>query len=252
MIDAITEQEIHSRQLYIAKAVFDLCDKRGIHCFLVGGSLLGAVKEGSILQGDKDVDIGMLREDYERFVKIASELPDDLKFLEARSDNSYNWLFAKVYQKHTKLIVKEPPLFGPSTGIYVDICPYDYVDEKAEEGQRKNAKLYKWLMLLKGQPSRKSIKLSLIGMASRLIGREKIIYQFAHGYPKSDKVANLIGGTAKDWFYLKEIEGMGKVEMNDIQFNAPDWKRYLDENYPGWRDSDMSRNELDGYEVEFE
>lgn len=252
MIDAAAEREIHGRQLYIARSVFDLCEKHGIRCFLVGGSLLGAVKEGSILQGDKDVDIGMLREDYERFVKIASELPHDLGFLEARSDDSYNWLFAKVYQRGTKLTPKEPPLFGPTTGVYVDICPYDYVDEKAEKKQRKTAKLYKWFMLLKGKPSRKSIKLSLVALAGGIVSREKIIKTFAKGYPESDRVANLIGGTAKDWFYQSEIDDMGKVVMNDTQFSAPKWERYLDVNYPDWKSNDMSRSKLNEYEVEFE
>lgn len=252
MIDVATEQVIHSRQLYIAKSIFYLCDRYGIRCFLVGGSLLGAVKGGTILRGDKDVDIGMLREDYERFVSVASELPDDLIFLEARVDPTYNWLFAKVYQRGTKLIPNEVPLFGPSTGIYVDICPYDYVDEKAEGRQRKTAKLYKWFMLLKGQPSRKSIKLSLLGMAGRLINRAMIVDKFANGYSKSDRVANLIGGTSKDWFYLDEIRDGQQVEMNGARFYTPEWKRYLDENYPGWQNNDMSRTEMDEYEVEFE
>ena len=133
LIDQKAEQEIHKRQLYITQAVFDLCERHHIQCFLVGGSLLGAVKEQGVLKGDKDVDIGMLREDYERFCKMTSELPDDLCFCEARSDDSYNWLFAKVYQKGTKLIPKEVPMFGPATGIYVDINPYDYVSEDEEK-----------------------------------------------------------------------------------------------------------------------
>lgn len=142
VIDQETERLIHERQIYITQAVFELRERHAISCFLVGGSLLGAVKEQNILQGDKDVDIGMLREEYEPFLSFTDELPDDLYILEARKNASYNWLFAKVCQKGSRLQPKETPLFGPITGIYVDIHPYDPVsmDEKKTKKDYRRGK----------------------------------------------------------------------------------------------------------------
>lgn len=254
IIDQKAEQEIHKRQLYITQAVFDLCKKHNIQCFLVGGSLLGAVKELSILKGDKDVDIGMLREDYERFCKVASELPDDLSFLEARTNASYNWLFAKVYQKGTKLIPKDTPLFGPSTGIYVDINPYDYVseDEKKRKAEFKQAKLKKWFMLLKGKPAKKNLRLVLMSILGKTQSREKLIKYFSGGQQKTGIVQNIVGGTEKDWFTVEEVADLQMVNMGGSSFPAPIYTRYLDTNYPGWQEKDMSRTELDEFEVEYE
>lgn len=44
IIDLNAEREIRNRQLYITQAVFALCERHGIRCFPVGGSLPGAVK----------------------------------------------------------------------------------------------------------------------------------------------------------------------------------------------------------------
>lgn len=254
VIDQKAEQEIHRRQLYITQAVFDLCGKYGIRCFLVGGSLLGAVKEQRILKGDKDVDIGMLREDYEKFCKVADELPADLYFLEARTDSSYNWLFAKVYQRGTKLNPKTTPLFGSMTGIYVDINPYDYVseNEKIRLAEYKKAKLKKWFMLLKGKSTGNSIKLKLVKLLGATQNREKLINYFANGQKKTGIVQNIVGGTKKDWFTVEEISKLMLVKLNGYDFPAPVWDRYLETNYPGWKIKDMGRSALDEFEVEYE
>lgn len=104
MVTKENEKEIRKRQLHITEEIFRFCQEKNIRCFLTGGSLLGAIKLHQIIPGDKDVDIGMLREDYEKFLAVSHELPKDLEIIEARKSASYNWLFAKVFQKGTQLI----------------------------------------------------------------------------------------------------------------------------------------------------
>ena len=68
----------------IQKKVFEqleqfiyICEKWDIKYFLVCGSALGAVKYRGFIPWDDDVDVAMLRDDYERFLKIApKELPN--------------------------------------------------------------------------------------------------------------------------------------------------------------------------------
>lgn len=254
MINQKVEQEIHKRHLYITQSVFDLCELYNIRCFLVGGSLLGAVKVGSILPGDKDVDIGMLREDYERFIALESELPDDLCLLEASRTVDYNWLFAKIYQKGTRLKQKDSSFWYDNIGIYVDIIPYDCVSATKikRELEYKKAKLIKWSLLLKEKPLGSGLEYKIASIIGKVQSRESMIRYFSERKRKTSVVQNIVGGTNKDWFTMQEIENLQKVSLSDHIFEAPFYRRYLNLNYPGWEFQNMSRSELNKYEVEFE
>ncbi len=53
--------------LGILKKIIDICDKVGVNYYLAYGSLIGAVRHGGFIPWDDDLDIVMLRPDYEVF-----------------------------------------------------------------------------------------------------------------------------------------------------------------------------------------
>ena len=72
----ITVRDVQLRLLEILKDIDALCQKHNISYWLTGGSALGAVRHQGFIPWDDDADIGMMYEDYQKFLKVVNELDD--------------------------------------------------------------------------------------------------------------------------------------------------------------------------------
>ena len=121
-------QKLHFLELKIAKNVKKVCEELNINYFLIAGSFLGAVRHKGFIPWDDDMDIGMLRKDYDRFLKQAPLLLGDEFFLQNwDSDPNFPFSFAKVRLKGT--VIEEKMNIGVAThkGVFLDIFPFDNV-----------------------------------------------------------------------------------------------------------------------------
>ena len=76
--DKKTLDKLHNVELELLNEFVRICDKNKLTYFLVGGSLLGAVRHSGFIPWDDDIDVGMPRKDYDKFLKIVTkELKDD-------------------------------------------------------------------------------------------------------------------------------------------------------------------------------
>lgn len=115
-----------NRLRIILKEVIRVCEKNNLRYFMCGGTCLGAVRHGDIIPWDDDIDVFLLRPDYEKFLKLAkSELQAPFGLANYNISKGYTCAFAKVVDFSTTLIQHRDPFF-PS-GLYVDIFPLDGV-----------------------------------------------------------------------------------------------------------------------------
>lgn len=123
-------KEAQKVMVKILKDVHNLCEKHGIKYVLDAGTLLGAVRHKGFIPWDDDIDISMMRDEYERFLEIAAkELPDYL-FLQTFETDPYYNIYpcpCKIRFNDTIFLEKGMKNIDPKmhNGIYIDVFPYD-------------------------------------------------------------------------------------------------------------------------------
>ena len=140
-------KRVQHDSLLILQEVDRVCKNNGIGYFLCAGTLLGALRYRGFIPWDDDIDLGMLREDYERFLECAPRELGDRFFLQnRRTDKDVEYLFSKVRLKDTEYVTDWTRFRNQDKGISIDIFPFDRaaVESAAfEEHARKADELVK-------------------------------------------------------------------------------------------------------------
>ncbi|MCR5497932.1 MAG: LicD family protein [Paludibacteraceae bacterium] len=115
-------------QVDILKLIHEYCCNNGLKYTLAYGSMLGAVRHKGFIPWDDDIDIAMLRSDYEKLMSGFEH--DYIKIYDYRKDEEYCYGFAKVID--TRTVLEENTTMA-NFGIGIDVFPIDdlYDDEQS-------------------------------------------------------------------------------------------------------------------------
>lgn len=124
-----TEEELgqlHGVLYEILAEVIRVCDKLDIEYFAIGGTGIGVHFHQGIIPWDDDIDIGMTRDNYNRFLKEAPAVLKPEYFLAwYGSDPHTPFYFAKLRKSNTTFLEEACQDLDMHHGIYVDIFPLD-------------------------------------------------------------------------------------------------------------------------------
>ena len=117
---------LHKVLLSAMKDIDRICRKNGLRYYLHAGTLLGAMNHKGFIPWDDDVDISLVREDYEKLLQILQDEYADIYFVHNyKSDPSYRNNRTVLRVLGTKVIHyhENPENMHPE--IAVDIVPLD-------------------------------------------------------------------------------------------------------------------------------
>lgn len=200
-----------------------ICRKHNIKYCLACGTLLGAVRHGGFIPWDDDVDVWMLRNEYEKFRKVCKkELLNDYFLQNWHNDPYFNSAYSKLRKKGTNYVRVGQEKMKYKTGIYIDILPLDNLPDNYFT--RINMTLRAWIF--------RKVTYSQAGAMCEKKLRTRLLYGLVN------KLINL--KTSKIRFQkmlikYKDDETLWCKCLGDIGFN------------PHWRD-----NFLDLIEMKFE
>jgi len=125
-------------QLEVLAVVDKICSDYGIKYFADWGTLLGAVRHGGFIPWDDDLDIVMIRQDYDKFVEVSKEaLPKGFLIHTFRTEGDYDQFHAVVqngeHPKFTPEHMRKFHNFPYLCGLDIFILDYMYQDEKKEK-----------------------------------------------------------------------------------------------------------------------
>lgn len=117
-------EEVKKIQMDILDYVDGFCKREKIKYWIDSGTLIGAVRHKGYIPWDDDIDIGMLREDYDRFCKIFDQKTTKKYQLHTcENDPSFRYPFSKVMD--TTTILYEPDEKGVKEAVNIDVFVYD-------------------------------------------------------------------------------------------------------------------------------
>ena len=194
---------IQGKILSILEEFINICEENNLTYYALGGTLLGAVRHKGFIPWDDDIDIGMPREDYEKFKKLAPNLlPSNYKFLSENSAD-YKKAFSVIRDDSTKIIMnysKEELV----ESLWIDVFPLDGMPSNALKKKIHSFRyLYTRMMV---QLSQFNILVNQKKENRPLV--EKIIIAFANAV----NIENII---SFNWAQKKYLQTIKKYSFNE-------------------------------------
>ena len=113
-------------ELEILLTVTEILNRHGIYPYLAYGTALGAARHNGFIPWDDDIDIHLLRDDYEAAREIlCRELPPEYRYCDRHTEKDYPYCFAKVRKNGTAFVQDVDMHLDIHKGIYIDLMPLD-------------------------------------------------------------------------------------------------------------------------------
>ncbi len=105
--------------------LISVCEKYNLRYYLIGGTLIGVLRHQGFIPWDDDIDVGLPRPDYNRFVElIKKELPEYMDVKTMTSDPNYKCYFTRLINNKKK-IYWDHGQYKAKIGVWMDVFPID-------------------------------------------------------------------------------------------------------------------------------
>lgn len=141
-------KEVQGELLELMKKLHAFLSENGLSYYLIAGSTLGAVRHGGFIPWDDDIDIGMMREDYEAFLQLAHRFDPQYDIVNFQNGKHCDFVLCRIYINNTMI---DNPQFANTKldqRLYLDVFPLDNVPEDEAESAKFERKIRKKRKLL--------------------------------------------------------------------------------------------------------
>jgi len=240
--------DLQAHLLKMLKWFHNYCCEHELKYYVIGGTMLGAVRHSGFIPWDDDVDVIMPRSDYEKIIKLLENPEDDYIVESPKSeDEEYLYGFAKLYDLRTSMTetLKKPI----TRGVYIDIFPLDGIGNTLEESYRNYKKIDRANMLLamktsayrKGRVWWKNVAVfvgSLIPVNAKKLAKHLDSLCSKHSFDEYEFCGNLVSTYRVREIIRKDVFGEPTLyDFEDTQVFGPEkYEEYLTNLFRNWRE----------------
>ena len=115
----------------IMKTVKPILEDGGFRYYMLGGTLIGAIRHKGFIPWDDDIDIGLPRKDYETFLKmIPGKLPPYLELRTWQDDTPHHYYFSRIVDTRHE-VKRTGSTVERTEDVWIDIFPLDGMPDNA-------------------------------------------------------------------------------------------------------------------------
>ncbi len=232
------------------KFLIDYCDRHGLNYFVIGGTLLGAVRHKGFIPWDNDIDFGLPRPDYERFIEMFSKEDGRYRVETSYSDApEFLYKFSKLYDTTTTVI--EDTQKPCKRGIFIDIIPLDGIGNTWLSAKLHFLPIYVLNTFLTAnviserwdRPNWLNRVIRFVGyIPAKFVNTKKLLAKLDRMCKKRDFYSSKYGGVLNGGYGLRDIvETKLFTEKAEYDFeylkvkSVEDYDAYLTHLYGDWR-----------------
>lgn len=270
-------KKIQKTELDILKDVIKVCEENDLRYFGLAGTGIGALRHSGFIPWDDDIDIGLIRSDYDKLISIIkNNYSEKYTIVNGDEYNAYPLMTTRIVRNGTVFVeetlknIKDCPL-----GIFLDVYAFDNVAKDKTEAKKQGfrAWLFSKMLIMKSIPFpvvpfngflKKAVHcitalvyafLNITFISPSFFYRKAKYYSTAHNSEECDAYAYFCDTDRySNYFNKEDLFPLKKIQFEDLEMYFPNnlekHLRYLFDNYMELPPIDKRKNHFP-YKLKF-
>ena len=237
--------ELREIQINILNVVADFCNKNGLNYCLGYGTLIGAVRHKGFIPWDDDIDIVLLRSDYDKFINSFNDFDSKYKVYTATNTDWFPYPFAKVSYENS-IIKEDSDNMEKTIGINIDVFPIDNIPNDIKQqkkmfnevGKHRNILNVNSVVINSKRAFYKNLILYVGKIVFCIIKPNTIVRKIINIATKfngktTEKVGNIVWGYGEREIVPRSLfDSAIKMKFSENEYNVPvGYHEWLTSNY---------------------
>lgn len=227
-------KEIQTMQLELMKKLHKFLEESNVPYYFLGGSALGAIRHEGFIPWDDDIDIGIMREDYEKLLTLIDKFDSSYDVKNFHKSDNCDFVLTRIYFPNSEISIDSIKDTVLDKRLYMDIFPIDNVpdcDNCLRKFEKKIIRSKRKIALIDARKYNHSLKTAFKVMLSFLLkpfrhiilkNTDKLMQRYK--YEKTKRVCSLCSQYSfKKQVMPREVYGTPTLhKFCDTEFYLPE------------------------------